>query len=187
MHYILILFLMVFSFGVSANDAPIEVTADNALEWDRGNMVFTAKGNALIAQGDSSIAAANIIAKYSEIDNAIAIQSVTAQPNAVLKQPSETLTANKINADFKDGVLSTITASDNVILKTDKETLRGNKATYDAIKRIIVVTGNVRIEQGGNILTGNRAEFNLNTNISKLSNSGASNGGRVKAVFKGGE
>lgn len=187
MQFVLILFLMIFSFGISAKETPIEVTADNALEWDRAKMVFTAKGNAVIAQDGNSIRAENIVAKYSEIDNTITIQSVTAQPNAVLKQPKETLTANKIDADFKDGVLSTITASDNVVLKTEKETLRGNKATYDAIKRIIIVTGNVRIEQGENILTGNRAEFNLNTNISKLSNSGSANGGRVRAVFQGGK
>jgi len=185
MQYIFILLFSILSLGVMANDTPIEVTADNALEWDRANMVFTAKGNAMISQGNSAINATNITAKYSEIDDEINIQSVVAEPNATLKQPTETLTANKINADFKDGVLSTITATENVILKTDKETLRGNKATYNAIKRTIIVTGNVRIEQGDNILTGSRAEFDLNTNISKLSNSGASNGGRVRAVFGG--
>jgi len=185
MQYIFIILFSLLTFNAFANDMPIEVTADKALEWDRANMVFTAKGNALISQGGSSINAATIKANYNESDDGINIQSVLAEPNATLKQPTETLTANKINADFKDGVLSTITASGNVVLKTDKETLRGNKATYNAIKRTIIVTGNVRIEQGDNILTGSRAEFNLNTNISKLSNSGASNGGRVRAVFGG--
>lgn len=188
MQFLIFLIIIIFiPFGVRANDMPIEVTADNALEWDRANMVFTANGNALIAQGDSSITANIIKTNYSEGENGIIIQSVIAEPDAVLKQPNETLTAGKITADFNDGVLSTIKATNRVKLKTDKETLTGDTATYDAIKRVIVVTGNVKIVQHDNILTGNRAEFDLNTNISKLSNSGISNGGRVKAVFRGGQ
>lgn len=187
MQFIIPLFIIFISFSVHANDTPIEVSADNALEWDRANMVFNAKGNALISQGDSAIKATDISAKYLELNDNITIQSITASPNAILTQPDEKLSAEKISADFEKGVLATVTATNNVILTTEKETLHGDKATYDAIKRVIVITGNVKIEQGGNILTGNRAEFDLNTNISKLSNSGTTNGGRVRAVFKGGQ
>ncbi len=178
------IFLFVFSNAAMAADAPIEVTADNALEWNRDQKTFIAKGNALISQGESSINAPTITARYNEVDGNIIIDSVIASGNATLKQPNETLSAETVTAQFINGQLGTVEATNNVILKTDKETLMGSKGVYDAIKRVIIITGDVRIEQGDNILTGNRAEFDLNTNISKLSASPKTNGGRVKAVFQ---
>lgn len=179
---LIILLLSVTPVTVFAQEkTPIEVTADNALEWDRANRTFTATGNALIVQGDSSIAAPNLTAFYDEGDS-IVIRQVVAKPNATLKQPNETLTAKTVTADFNNGILSVVTATDNVVIKTDTETLYGDKAVYEADKSIVTVTGNVRIEQDQNILTGNKATFDMNTNISTMTATPES-GGRVKATF----
>lgn len=168
--------------AVSAQNAnPIEVTADNALEWDRANRTFTATGNALITQGANSINAPSIMAYYDEGDK-IAIRKVVAKPNAVLKQPKETLTAENVMANFENGVLSVVTASGNVVLRTATETLYGDNAVYDAIARVITITDNVRIEQDKSILIGSQATFDMNTNVSKLIGS-PQTGGRVKATF----
>jgi lipopolysaccharide export system protein LptA len=171
---------------VMANDNPIEVVADEALEWDRANQTITARGNAIVTQGDSNIQAPTITANYTEGGNDMMIQSVIAQPNAVLTRPAEVLSANSLRADFDNGVLSSVTATENVVLKTANEVLYGDRGIYNAQTRMITVTGNVRIEQDNNVLTGTKAEFDLNTNISRLSNDGGSNGGRVRAVFGGG-
>ncbi len=188
MKYIFVLTFLVFSLPVLANDNPIEVTADTALEWDRANLNFTAKGNAVVKQGESSINAPTITANYSDTDKGVLIQSVTASPNAKLIQPNETLTANNVTATFNLGVLSDVEANGNVILKTSKnETLYGDDANYDAGKRVITITGNVRIEQGQNILTGNKAVFDLNTNVSTMTATPDVNEGRVKAIFYGGQ
>ena len=179
----LILFLCIFTpnFVSAQGINPIEVTADNALSWDRTNRTFTANGNAIITQGKDSINAPNITAFYDEGDK-IVIRQVIAEPNAVLKQPDQTLTANKVIADFKDGVLDTVTATKDVVLKTENEMLYGDQAIYNTQDRTISVTGNVRIEQEKNIMTGNRATFDMNTNISTMTASPQS-GGRVKATF----
>lgn len=183
MKIILFIILLYVAFPVWANDMPIEVTADTALEWNRAQSTFTAKGNAVITQGDNIIRADSIVANYNENDDGITIQNVVATPNAIVTQGTDTLTAQSVTANFKDGILNDIVAKGGVVLKNDKETLYGDIANYDAIKRVIVVTGNVKIEQGQNILTGNRAEFNLNTNISTLTASPTQNNGRVSAVF----
>jgi lipopolysaccharide export system protein LptA len=165
-----------------AQDTPIEVTADNALEWDRANQTFTANGNAVISQRDSKITAPNIIANYNEDTGSIVIESVIASPDAVLKQPGQTLTADTVTAAFNNGVLNTITAEGNVRLQTENETLTGNRAIYNSVERTVIVTGNVVIEQGQNILRGDRAEFDLNTNVSRLT-SGQGKSSRVSATF----
>ncbi len=49
-----------------------------------------------------------------------------------------------------------------------------------------IITGNVKITRGQNVLTGERAEVDLNTNISRLFGSSIEDGqvgGRVKGVF----
>ncbi len=180
-------FLFLFPTLVLANDAPIEVSADDALEWDRANNTVTATGNAVVKQGADTITAPTIQANYIDVAGDLVIQVITAKPNAVLVRPTETLSAQSLQADFDSGVLATVTANSNVVLKTDAETLYSDKAVYDAAKRLIVMTGNVKIEQGDNILLGNRAEFDLNTNISRLSNDGQQGTkGRVRAVFGSG-
>ena len=183
---VLFAFVILIPLMAVANDAPIEVLADEALEWDRVNRTVVARGNAVVTQADSHIKAPSITALYSQDGDAMTIETVTAQPDAVLTRPSEVLNARMLEADFNDGILSTVTATDQVVLKTENETLYGDRAVYDAQKRIIIVTGNVRIEQDQNILTGTRAEFDLNTNISRLSSDGTQQGGRVRAVFGGG-
>lgn len=185
MKYILIaLFLCFFAIPVMAQNAnPIEVTADNALEWDRANQTFTARGNAMITQGQSTLTAPTIQADYDEGET-MTIRQVTAGPNATLKQPTETLTAANLVADFNEGVLSTVTATDNVVLKTDNEILYGNQGIYDAANRLITITGDVRIERGQNILVGNTATFDLNTSLSTMT-ADPQSGGRVKATFFG--
>jgi lipopolysaccharide export system protein LptA len=168
---------------VVANDSPIEVTADNELTWNQANKTFVAKGNALITQGVDTIGASTITAHYNDDGENTVIQSIMATPDAILSQQDQKLTAQKIHATFNQGALDTVTATNNVVLTTPKETLKGDKAVYNAVKRTIILTGNVRIEQGRNILVGSRAEFDLNTNISTLTASPSQNGGRVKATF----
>jgi len=181
------LLLILLCGPVWAADDPIEITADDSLEWDRAQKTVTATGNALITQADSSIAAPSIIADYDDRGDEMMVKNITAAPNAVFKRPSETLTARELKADFNQGVLATVTAMDNVVLKTNTETLYGSLAVYNAQKRTIIVTGDVRIEQDNNILYGSRAEFDLNTNISRLMNDTPQGNGRVRAVFGGGQ
>ena len=168
---------------VVANDSPIEVSADNELTWNRSNDTFVAKGNAVILQGADTIKADVITANYQDNDGKTVITSIVATPNATLSQQDQTLTAKQINATFDNGILDTVTAQNDVVLTTPKETLKGDKAVYNAIDKTIILTGDVRIEQGKNVLIGSRSEFNLKTNISTLTASPSQNGGRVKATF----
>src|SRR5262245_45825524 len=56
-----------FGFDSSDND-PIEISAENGIEWKRDTRTYTARGNALAQQGDTSIAADTLIAYLDEQD-----------------------------------------------------------------------------------------------------------------------
>ena len=63
-------------------EEPIEISAENGIEWKRDARTYTARGNALAQQGDTSIAADTLIAyldDQDEISNWEAIGNVKIQ------------------------------------------------------------------------------------------------------------
>lgn len=232
---------------------PLEITADNTLEWDRNNQIFTANGNARAKQGDMSVSADKLQATYKSssaknidireleasgnvilisreskaygdhatynLDSELAVltgnnlrmtapgQTVTAQDrfeywvakgkvhaigNPVITQTNEkgetnTLKADKFTGTLKENaqgktVFHTLEAQSNVIITTPTETLTGTYGIYNADTNTAEITGGVRLTRGPNILEGEKAQVDLNTNISRMIGSGSSSG-RVRGVF----
>ena len=61
-----------------------------------------------------------------------------------------------------------ILAYKNVIIETNNEIAYSNKALYNEISGICKLFGKVKLKKGDNFLTGEYAEMNLKTGISKL-------------------
>lgn len=243
---------LIAAFAAGANPAfaqskdPIEVTADHALEWNRAETVFVARGNAVAVQGSMTFKSDVIIASYTDTDQGMVVNTIRGKGTSIVetetatgygdaalydldagyaeltgvrprietetdvitadnkieyyihdnkmvatggvevKSPDETLTADKVIAFFKkaaDGSnqLDTVHAEGNVVITTATEILYGDKADYNVAGDKAVVTGNVRIEKDKNIITGQRAEFDMKTNISTMTSPG--DNGRVKGIF----
>lgn len=69
----------------SSNAAPVEITADNTLEWDRNAKTFTARGNAKAQQGDTAVEADLLTARYrSSSEKSIDVREVEATGGVVL-------------------------------------------------------------------------------------------------------
>lgn len=69
----------------SANAEPVEITADKALEWDRTAKTFTARVNAKAQQGDTSVQADSLVARYRSSDEkSIDVREVEAEGGVVL-------------------------------------------------------------------------------------------------------
>ena len=50
----------------SGDDTPIEIFADNGIEWQQDNLVFLAKGNARAVRGGVTVLADQLAAFYTE-------------------------------------------------------------------------------------------------------------------------
>lgn len=240
-------------------DQPLDISADDSLEWDRQKQIFTAKGNALASQGNVSISASTLIAAYDEnartgnnfdihtmtAENNVIISSednkaygdkavyeiakeyavmtgnnlrlvtpeqtvsardkfeyfvtegkLVATGNATITRPTDTLRADTLTAhlatnDKGERVLDRMTAQGNVVITTPTEKLTGTYGTYNGRTKIAEVTGGVTITRGPNILQGQRATVNLNTQISSIygngdnaaPNNAGQSGGRVTGTF----
>ncbi len=257
--YILICFLILINLYIPAqaqqsqknSDLPLEVTAQQNLEWNRDKRQYIARGNAIAKQGNMQISGDTLIAQYDEtkddsgagkitklfaqghvvitseqstatgenaqydVINGQAImtgsnlmmtskdQTVTAKDrfeywveegrlsaygDAVVVRGDDTIKADDISAWFvpqeKDGprVMDRAEANGHVIITTPSDKATGNKGTYSRATNIAELLGNVKIENGQNYLEGDRAEINLETNVSKMFAEKTADG-RVKGIF----
>ena len=108
-----------------------------------------------------------------------------ARGNAVAVQGENRVEADLLTALIgenaeKQRQVKRMSADGNVRITTPAEIVRGNTGTYDAVRNLAVLTGNVRITRGENQLNGNRAEVNMATGVSRLL---SAPGQRVRALI----
>lgn len=97
-----------------------------------------------------------------------------------ITQGPNRLRAEVIDGQGTGGQLQTITASGGVYYVTPNESIRGDRAVYTVSNATIVVTGDVILTQGKNVLTGARLTYNVDTGAANMA--GGSNG-RIQGVF----
>ena len=96
-----------------------------------------------------------------------------ARGNAVAIHNGKTVRADVLKALLrknKEGgsEVYIIEAFKNVLIFSEKDKLQADKAIYKIDSGIATLSKNVFITRGDNILSGDKAEINLNTGISKL-------------------
>lgn len=141
------------------------VTAQEKMEYHANERKALAIGKAKVVRAKDTLSADTLVAYFKDSG---------AQP-AAAATPSESVPGVGSGLDRLE-------ALGNVVIKTPTETLYGHKGTYRASTNTAELAGKVRIERGPNVLEGDRAEVDLNTNISKLFGN-SENGGRVRGVF----
>ena len=75
------------------------------------------------------------------------------------------LEPGKIDKDYE---IIKIMGFDRVIIETENEVAFSDKALYNKKSEICKLFGNVKLKRGENFLTGEYAEMNLKTGVSKL-------------------
>ncbi|MEY4555665.1 MAG: hypothetical protein RL093_784 [Pseudomonadota bacterium] len=95
-------------------------------------------------------------------------------------QGQNRLRANSINGFVTEGDLRRVEASGDVYFVTPDQTMRGDRAVYTLASDEVVVTGDVILTQGQNVLTGGRLVYNTRTETARIE--GASSG-RIRGVF----
>ena len=100
---------------------------------------------------------------------------------AELTQGDNRIRADRVEGMISDGVLSRVEASGNVYFVTPDQTIRGDRAVYTPANDTIVLSGDVILTQGENVMTGGRLTYNTRTEAAEMD--GAGEGGRVQGVF----
>ncbi len=99
---------------------------------------------------------------------------------AELTQGENRIRADRIEGAISDGDLSRVEATGNVYFVTPEQTIRSDRAVFTPANDTIVLTGDVILTQGQNVMTGGRLTYNTRTESAQMD---GPNGGRVRGVF----
>lgn len=139
-----------------------------------------ALGGAAVAQNRA--ATSNQPIGYGADSVELSNTAVSLRGRAEIVQGETRLRANALEgARDASGGLTRIEASGDVYYVTPNETIRGDRAVYTVSNATVVVTGDVILTQGQNVLTGASLSYNVDTGQARIG--GAANGGRVRGVF----
>ena len=87
-------------------DTPIEITADNGIEWQQDNKVFLAKGNAKAVRGNITVYADQLTAFYTEqADGKTDIYRMDADGHVRIKSTNQTARGDKAVYDVVREIL----------------------------------------------------------------------------------
>lgn len=132
------------SLGGGKSDLPIEIDADNGIEWQQKKLLFVARGNARAKRGDLTIEADTLRAYYRERkDGSTDIWRLDARGNVKISTPGEEATGQFAVYDVDNGTLVLKGGGKKVRLITSKdEIIADQQLEYWEKKQIVVARGN---------------------------------------------
>ena len=129
------------------NDAPIEIEADDGIEWQRENKLYIARGNAVAKQGGTKVEADMLTAYYRESAGGTEIYRLDADGNVRISSEEETASAEKAVYDVTNGVL--VLTGELVQLDTrDDRIVAKESMEYYEDKRLAVARGDALAIRG---------------------------------------
>lgn len=113
------------SVGLGSADGPLEITADNGIEWRRDERIYIARGNARAARGEVTVLADELQALYREGDNSD-IYQVMAIGNVRIFTPRERVSGDRAVYNL-DQAKIVITGND-LKLETQTDTITAEES-----------------------------------------------------------
>lgn len=103
-------------------DGPIQIEAEDGIEWQRANQVYVASGNARATQGSVSVQGDELIAHYKpSATGENEIYRINANGNVRITSDSEVAQSDNAVYDIDNGVL--VLTGDTVRLDTAEDTI----------------------------------------------------------------
>ena len=106
--------------------------------------------------------------------------ALSLRGRAELTQGDSRIRADRVEGVIANGGLSRVEATGDDYFVTPEQTFRGDRAVYTPANDTIVLTGDVILTQGENVMTGGRLTYNTRTEAAEMDGAG---NGRVQGVF----
>lgn len=127
--------------GAGSNN-PIQVYADNGIEWDRNARQYIARGNAKAIQGDTTVYGDTLVAYYEAIAGGnTEVYRLDALGNVRIVSPTETAYGDKAVYDVRGGVL-VMTGKNLRFVTADELITARDSLEYYEQKNLAVARGN---------------------------------------------
>lgn len=131
---------------------PVEITADESLEWHRTELYFLARKNVKAMQGDTVLVSELLTAKYREdAQKSINIYTIIAQDNVVITSPQSKVYGDKAVYDVDKGY-AIVTGNSLKLVSTDQTVTARDRFEYWNATGKLIATGNaVAVREGDTI------------------------------------
>lgn len=166
----------------------VRVTSGSSTGYgDEGEYDATQKLLVLTGKDLRIVSDADTVTARDRIEYWTGRSAITARGNAVVVREDTRIAGNSATLYFTDGVdgkseLSQIEADGKVRVVNGKQTIFASHFAFNPDTDIAVLTGDVRIVEGGNEYLGQRAEIDNKRKISRLLGGGSGN--RVHTFIK---
>ena len=108
--------------GTSGDDKPLEVFADQGIEWHQNESTYIARGNARAVKGDTTVYGDTLIAHYRKAAaGGTEVWRVEANGNVRITTPTDTAYGDRAVYTIDNGVL--VMTGKNLRLTTPRETI----------------------------------------------------------------
>src|SRR5258708_3952826 len=134
--------------GMADGTMPINVQADNGIEWQQNQQLYIARGNAVATRGPAAIKAETLIAHYRQIKGKSGgggqgnteIYRVEADGNVVISRDARTVVGDHADYDMDQGIGIVRGKALKLTTATDTISARDALEWYDE-KQIAVARG----------------------------------------------
>lgn len=166
----------------------VKVTSGNSTSYgDKGDYSATEKLLLLTGSNLKIVSENDTVTARDRIEYWTGRNAIIARGNAVVVREDTRINGEMATLYFADDAegkskLSQIEAEGKVKVVTGSQTIYSKRFAYNPDTDIALMTGDVRILDKGNVYTGQRAEIDNKTKVSRILGGGASN--RVHTFIK---
>ncbi len=163
--------------AATAGKTPLQVSADNGVEWQKDTKLYIARGNAVATRGDMRVRADTLTAHYRDVAGGkTEIYRVDAVGGVVLKQGDGTATGGQAIYDVDNRSLNLTGGNLSYSTNDSKITAQKSLEYYDG-KRMAVARGSAVAVRGSDrvqadVLTGHFTDGGGKRSLSRIDASG---------------
>lgn len=149
----------------------------SAFEYFKQDNILVLKGKHVITTSQGTLTAEKETRYFQNKRESVSVG------NVVVRQGDNILYADTVKAFYSQkNELEKAEAVGHVRIITPKGKAYGDKGVYNPKTAKVQLTGKVKLEQQGNVINGNMAETDLNTQISRITGN-KKTGGRISGTF----
>ena len=127
---------------------PIEIDAEEGIEWRRDEKVYIARGHAKAKRGDMTLYADTLTAHYDDSGGGSKVTRVVAEGAVKIATPTQTVYGDRADYDMNQGVV-VITGQDLRATTATQTITAKDRFEYWAKREIVVARGNVVMTEPG--------------------------------------
>lgn len=160
----------------ASTEGPLEVLADDGIEWQQDLKRFVARGNAVATRGEVTIRANELVAFYRDgpgsADGGTDIYRLEAHGNVTVTSPDQKATGEQAIYEVDSGEVVLIGSPATLISRQD--TLTAPRVVYDSRAGIAVASGGATVVRPDNrvlraeTLTAHMREVDGRTEVSSV-------------------